>query len=97
MASTVRLVSPVARSIVQESRTAPRLAALDGRAVALLDNMKSNADVLLERIAANLRRDDRDIETQRFRKPTTSATPFEPAVLDGVRQHFDAAIAAVGD
>lgn len=97
MAGTVRLVSPSARSVIEEKRPAPRLAALEGRAIALLDNMKSNADVLLERIAANLQRDYHDLETKRFRKPTTSAQPFEPAVLETVRQQFDAAIAAVGD
>lgn len=97
MAGTVRLLSPVGRSIVEESRPAPRLAALDGRAIALLDNMKSNADVLLERIAANLRKDYRDLDIKRFRKPTTSATPFDAATLETVRQHYDAAIAAIGD
>jgi hypothetical protein len=90
-------MSPVGRSIVQENRPAPRLTALDGRAIALMDNMKSNADVLLERIGANLRASYRDLEVKRFRKPTTSAHPFDAATLDTVRQHYDAAIAAVGD
>lgn len=97
MGVIVRLLNPVAEVVTDEARPAPRLTALPGRSIALMDNMKSNADVLLDRIAVKLSSAYPNIRTKRFRKPTMSALPYDPAVIEEVRSAFDALILAVGD
>ncbi|MBI3969012.1 MAG: hypothetical protein HY329_25510 [Chloroflexi bacterium] len=97
MTSTVRIISPVGIAVPEQHQTAPRIPSFEGRSVALLDNMKSNGDVLLDRLGANLRRELDVTAVKRFRKPITSGQSFSPEVIDEIRQHYDVAIAAIGD
>lgn len=94
---TVRLLSPVAPAAVQEVGVVGRLADLSGRRLAFLDNKKSNADVLLHRLAENLSAEYRLSAAQHYRKPLTSARPFPPEVMAEIRASCDGVIAALGD
>ena len=80
--------SPAARSRL------PRLAALEGRTIGLLDISKARGDVFLDRVEALLR--ERGAATLRFRKPTFT----KPAPID-LRQEIatrcDAVVEALAD
>jgi hypothetical protein len=85
---------PVPPSVVSERPLAPRLAALDGRRLALLDNQKANAGALLGQIAGHLARLHPDIDLVMERKAATSAAP------EHVMAHLrtcDAVILAIAD
>ena len=72
----------------------PRLDALAGRRIGLLDIAKARGDVFLDRVEARLR--ERGAEVERFRKPTFT----KPAPLD-LRQQIatrcDAVVEALAD
>lgn len=94
---TVRLLSPVAPAAVQEVGAAGRLADLNGKRLAFLDNKKSNADVFLHRLAENLGAKYHLSAAQHYRKPLTSARPFPPEVMAEIKASCDGVIAALGD
>lgn len=80
---------------VQASALADRLSTLEGARVALIDNGKTNAGLLLNAIA------DRLVsygvkERHTFAKPW-AGTPVDASVIEEIQQVADFAIAAVGD
>jgi hypothetical protein len=75
---------------------APRRAALEGVAVALLDNSKPNARALLERVAAELRARHGAGEVRVWHKPTASRGA-DAAVLDEIAASCGVALTATAD
>lgn len=87
-------LEPVPPSVVEELPLAPRLAGLDGARVALLDNQKANAGLLLERIGGELAARHRGVELVVETKIATSAAPDR--VMDHLRS-CDAVVLAIAD
>ena len=88
------LVDPSAESSSEAGAGAERLADLRGRRVALLDNIKHNAEYLLDEVEERLSQDF-GCEILRVRKKTY--TKFaEPSVLAQMNG-YDAVITAIGD
>lgn len=90
------LVSPLNEPEMAESICAPRLAGLRGKRVGLLDNSKSNANKLLDAMAAILDTQYDFAEIVHYRKPSASK-PVAPAVIDEIVQTCDFVIVGVGD
>lgn len=87
-------LEPVPPSVVEERALAPRLAGLDGTRVALLDNQKANAGLLLHCIGGGLTAQHRDVELVVETKIATSAAPDR--VMDHLRR-CDAVVLAIAD
>jgi len=90
------LITPVNEPDATESTYAPRLAALTGKRLGLLDNSKSKADKLLEAVAALLHQQYGCHITVRHRKPSASK-PVAPEVIEAFRHACDLVIVGVGD
>ena len=73
----MRIVNPVGTSAAQSKSLAARPSSLEGVTIALLDNSKPNAAVLLERAAALLRERTGARAVMAYCKPAASmgATP----------------------
>lgn len=74
---------------------APRLSTLAGASIALIDNGKPNADLLLDAIFEQLKSHgvtDRKVYT----KPNVG-TPIDQQTIEEIQQQADFAIAALGD
>ena len=89
------LVDPTHVATTQH-RTAPRLAGLEGKRAALLDNRKGNADRLLDRIGELLVANHGVASVERVNKFIYSRRA-EPELLDQIAADYDFVIAAVGD
>ena len=88
------LVDPGAEETSQALPGAERLSDLRGKRIGLLDNIKHNAEYLLEEIGERLGR-EYGCETRLVRKKTY--TKFaEPQVLAQL-EDFDAVVTAIGD
>jgi len=72
----------------------PRLDALEGRTVGLLDISKARGDVFLDRIEAGLRA--RGAEVLRFKKPTFTK-PAPPDLRQEIAVQCDAVVEALAD
>ncbi len=79
-----------------DSTLAARTASLRGLTIGLLDNTKPNATLLLEEIAAELRRDAGAGQTRLFTKDYFG-TPAGPELIDEIAGSCDVVITAVGD
>jgi predicted GTPase len=90
------LVSPVNEPEPAESTFAPRVADLRGKRVGLLDNSKSNANKMLDAMAAILDRQYGFAEIIRYRKPSASK-PVAPEVIEEIGKTCDVVIVGVGD
>jgi hypothetical protein len=90
------LVSPVNEPVPTDSVLAPRLAALDGKRVGLLDNSKSKAGRLLDAVATILHAQDGFTAIMRQRKPSASK-PAAPEVIDELAKTCDLVLVGVGD
>jgi predicted GTPase len=90
------LVNPVNEAIQTDSTLAPRLAALDGKRVGLLDNSKSKAGQLLDAVAAILQAQHGFTALVRQRKPSASK-PAAPEVIDEFAKTCDLVLVGVGD
>ena len=90
----MEILSPVASTRVVERPLASRLATLDGKRLALLDNQKANAGRLLDGVGRELTRGHRDLTVETERKIATSASPAE--VMDRLRT-CDAVVLAIAD
>jgi hypothetical protein len=77
------------------SARAVRLAGLDGTTVALIDNGKPNADLLLSAIEARLRTAG-VVDARIFTKDFVGV-PVDQTTIDQIRETCDFAIAALGD
>jgi hypothetical protein len=90
----LEFLDPVPPSVVAERPLAPRLAALGGRRLALLDNQKANAGDLLRHVGEHLARRHPDLELITERKAATEAAPEQ--VMEHLRT-CDAVILAIAD
>ena len=90
------LVSPVNEADTAESTYAPRVAELRGKRVGLLDNSKSNANKMLDAMAAILDTQYGFAEIVRYRKPSASK-PVAPEVIEDIGKTCDFVIVGVGD
>jgi hypothetical protein len=93
--SEARIVlDPTAELRPQMRQSQPRLSALEGRTIGLLDIAKPRGDIFLDRIEEGLRR--RGAEVVRYAKPTFT----KPAPVD-LRQEIavkcDAVVEALAD
>jgi hypothetical protein len=82
------VLDPTSERTPAKRANAPRLAALGGVTVGLLDISKPRGDVFLDRLEARLR--ERGAEVRRYRKPTFS----KPAPAD-LRQEIAVQCGAV--
>ena len=90
------LVSPVNEPTLALSALAPRLAALRGKRVGLLDNSKSKAGRLLDAVAALLHDQYGFTNIVRQHKPSASK-PAAPEVIADLAKTCDLVLAGVGD
>jgi hypothetical protein len=93
---TIRLVDPTARVRRRDKPMAPRPAELRGRRIGILDNTKSNADVLLLEVAALLRTryGAGDVLHRRKAHAATGATE---GLIDELAARSDVALLGSGD
>jgi hypothetical protein len=92
----MELLDPTAAVAPQDLTYAPRVASLEGRRVALVDNTKFNSDRLLQKIGDILKAEHGVAETRLWRKRNASV-PVDEAALAEIRQTCDVSIAGVGD
>ena len=90
----LQILSPVAPTRVHELPLADRLPSLAGKRVALLDNQKANAGLLLAAVGQHLMAQYPDLELTSERKIASSASPRE--VMDRLRT-CDAVVLAIAD
>ena len=90
------LLDPTAEVAPQALTCAPRVASLQGKRVALVDNTKLNSDRLLQTIGEILKAEHGVAETRLWRKRNASV-PVDEAALAEIRQTCDVSIAGVGD
>ena len=76
--------------------TAPRLNALDGARLAVLDNTKWNAGKLLRRIAAKLEAENDFAAVTYYRKESFSKNAA-PDLIEEIAANSDATLTAIGD
>lgn len=90
-----QLVPPVDPKVVEGTPMAERLTSLEGARIALLDNRKGNANVLLEALGGILRERHGVADTQLAEKPIFSRP--SPAELLQDLAGYDGALTAIGD
>ena len=76
--------------------SAPRVAALDGKRLGILDNTKWNANRLLRKTAARLGERHRFAAVNYYRKESFSKTA-DPALLAAIAADNDIVLTAIGD
>ena len=94
--SDVKLIDPTARPHDDEKPLAPRLPDLRGKRIGILDNTKSNADVLMKQMASLLRLqyDASDIIHRRKAHAAIGATE---ELLDEMAESCDLVLLGSGD
>ena len=92
--SVTTLLDPTGERSPVERLRLPRPDSLDGLKVALLDISKARGDVFLDRLEVLL--NERDIATERFRKPTF-AKPAPAALRAEIRSRCQVVIEALAD
>jgi hypothetical protein len=90
------LVNPTTEPMVAPFNGAPRLPALAGTRLGIIDDSKRNADVLLEELAEILRTRYEISDVKWHRKPSASR-PADPAAIRELAEHCDSVIIAIGD
>jgi hypothetical protein len=95
-AISTTLLHPAAEEVAQIQHLAPRLEALQGATVALVDNCKRNADVYLQELGRLLQEQYGVARLVRYRKDSQSL-PTPPEVMDRLAAQCDAIIHAVAD
>ena len=88
------LVDPTAEQISAVQNGAARLDTLQGKRIALLDNIKHNAEYLLIEVGDLLKRDF-GCETEVIKKRTYTRFA-EPHIIESLKK-FDGVVTAVGD
>lgn len=81
---------------VQTVPPAPRLAALEGARVGILDNTKWNASALLRHVVARLQSTATLADVRHYDKPSFSV-PADEALLDRIAAEVDLVVTAIGD
>jgi hypothetical protein len=79
-----------------DTTLAPRLASLDGKTLALLDNGKPNGAALLAEVGRQLRLRHALKDVLMYTKPYFG-TPVEPTQTQRIFEECDFAITAIGD
>ena len=90
----ITLVDPSAEQASTAQNRAARLDSLQGKRIALLDNIKHNAEYLLLEVGERLKRDF-NCETELIKKKTYTRFA-EPHIIDALKK-YDGVITAVGD
>ena len=88
------LLDPTSERVPAARLRAPRLAALEGRTIGLLDIAKARGDVFLDQLEKRLA--ERGAKILRFKKPTFT----KPAPIDlrhEIAQKCDAVVEALAD
>ena len=89
-------VSPTDERRGAARRVAPRLASLDGARVALLDNRKGNANVLLRRIGESLTR-EHGVSALHWEEKLIYSRPAVDEQIERLAAECDAVVTAIGD
>ena len=90
------VVHPAAEDVVRQLGLAPRLPALRGARLALIDNSKHNADAFLHTLETILTRDYGVERVERYRK-TSPSVPTPPEILARLAESCDALVHGVAD
>ena len=90
----MELLDPTAELAPIARQGAPRLAAIAGRTVGLLDISKPRGDVFLDRLAELLAA--RNVTVRRYRKPT-HARPASADLRSQIAGECDAVVEALAD
>ncbi len=93
--STIRVLSPSARSLVTDKPLAKRPSQLAGTKIGLLFNTKANADVFLHRVGELLHAYQPAEVT--FLHPRIMARPLLPEFVPEFEKPWDAVVGAWGD
>ncbi len=91
----VLLVDPITQPVVPPFSSAPRLADLTHKRVALIDDSKENAKALLDEIVAILG-DRFGVADVRYHRKPSASKPAEPEVIQNLAASCDYAIVAIG-
>ena len=91
----MRIVNPLHETVIESAPPAPRLPALAGKTIALLDISKPGGSIFLDRLEHRLKTEHRVAHVMREMKPTF-AKPAPPDVLERIRG-ADAVIEALAD
>ena len=94
--ASTTVLHPAAEDVAQLQQLAPRLDALQGATVALVDNRKRNADVYLQELGRLLQERYGVARLVNYRKDSQSL-PTPPEVMDRLAAECDAIIHAVAD
>jgi hypothetical protein len=85
-----------ATDATSDTTLAPRLATLEGKVLALLDNGKPNGAALLQEVARQLQKRHALRDVLMYTKPYFG-TPVEPTQTQRIFEECDFAITAIGD
>jgi len=91
----ITLVNPLNETLARPAVPAPRLAALQGKTIALLDISKPGGNIFLDRLEHLLKERHGVASVIREMKPTF-AKPASPSVIEKIRG-ADAVIEALAD
>lgn len=94
---TVRLLDPTARPHDDTKPLAKRYANLRGKRLGILDNTKSNADVLMQRLAALLRQHHETAEAIYYTRKAHAAIGATEETLADLVAQCDAVLTGSGD
>lgn len=91
------LLNPVGRAEAEEAGIAPRPDMLDGLTVGLVDNMKVNTDLFLERVEGLLTERYGIRRIVRGKKEGGAFSPAPEALIERMSEECDVVIHAFGD
>ncbi len=90
-----QLVPPVDPKLTEGRGMAPRPTSLDGLRIGLLDNRKSNANVLLDALGRGLQEEHGVASTTMLVKPIFSRPSPDELITE--LEDYDAVLTAIGD
>lgn len=90
----ITLIDPSAEQVATVQSGAKRLDGLQGKRIALLDNIKHNAEYLLEEVGERLER-DYGCETTLIKKRTYTRFA-EPKIIESLKA-YEGVVTAIGD
>lgn len=94
--ATILVLDPTASPHDSQSRTAPRLRTLRGRAIGFLWNSKPNGNILFEELERSLLRDHGVVSASRVSKPNSSI-PATNELIAKLASSVDAVVVGIGD
>ena len=92
----IRLLDPRAEMGFTRTPMVPSMTSVNGKSVALLDNIKPNGNVILEQVGEILM-ERYGVEKVDLISKRGSATPAEDAVLEQIAAEYHAAVTGLGD